>query len=63
MKDFLLLFHLVMALASETSMPLSGGANRDPVYQSRINRLGRIKYKLKKLLVLSTNVGSSNNFQ
>ena len=34
MKALLLLFHVVMALASETSVPLSSVVNRDPLYQS-----------------------------
>ena len=39
MKAPLLFFHLVVALASETSMPLSNIANRDPLYQSTSTRL------------------------
>ena len=44
MKAPLLLFHLAMAWASETSMPLSSIANRDQLYQSTSIRSGRIKY-------------------
>ena len=34
-------FHLVMALALETSMPLSNIANCNPLHQSTTIRLGR----------------------
>ena len=37
-------FHLVVAWPSETSVPLSSVANRDPLYQSSSIRSGRIKY-------------------
>ena len=45
-------FHLVVAWPSETSMPLSSVANRDPLYQSSSIRSGRTSTNV------GTNVGS-----
>ena len=50
MKEEKCSVHLVMIWASEPSVPLSSVANRDPLYQSRTNRLGQIKYLARATL-------------